>query len=285
MRSWGLLLLLLWPAVVGATPVTGRVVEEETPLAGMIVSAYGNLDPSGTPVARSTATAADGLFRLDLPAGNYGLYARSPGGDRFAFCGRNPVAVAAEPVWAGLQAVAVVPAGERRYDDEFSAAVEGRVVFEGKPLEGAYVSLYLDVADDLKGQGYRMSPPTGPDGSFAFDSLPESDYFLVARKRSEGGRVGPVLEGDYLALYPGNPLSAKSGRVTTVTLAAVRKVKESAASETFGRSGGPRLVGVVVDRAGKGVAGLHVFAYTDRVIGHQRPAALSPGTEPPACTT
>jgi hypothetical protein len=38
------------------------------------------------------------------------------------------------------------------------------------------------------------------------------------------------------------------------------------------------LRGKVTDPADKPVPGVHVFAYTDRVIGHQRPAALSPPT-------
>jgi hypothetical protein len=35
---------------------------------------------------------------------------------------------------------------------------------------------------------------------------------------------------------------------------------------------------VIVDEQGRPVAGMHLFAYTDRVIGHKRPAALSPPT-------
>ncbi|NIO40189.1 MAG: hypothetical protein GTO41_08335 [Burkholderiales bacterium] len=38
------------------------------------------------------------------------------------------------------------------------------------------------------------------------------------------------------------------------------------------------ITGTVVDKSGAGVAGVHVFAYVDRVIGHQRPAAISTPT-------
>lgn len=272
-------ILLGGPALAGAATLEGRVVLEGAPLAGMTVTAYPDLEPAGEPLARSGATAADGLFRLDLPPGSYALYARDEGGAYFAFCGRNPVTVDGDPVWAGLQAVPVAPAQTTAYDDEYSAGIAGRVLYRGAPLAGARVSLYLDTAEDLKGQGYRMSPPTAADGSFAFDGLPQSDYFLVARKRRDGSRVGPVREGDFLAVYPGNPVTARTGHCLQVTLSAVRKLRDQLASETFGRGDGPVLSGRVIDPQGRPVAGVHVFAYTDRVIGHQRPAALSPPTD------
>lgn len=272
------LMLLLAPALLPAGTTEGRVMLGDEPLSGLRVAAYATLDFSGEPVAVAEPTGADGLFRLTLPAGTYALYARDEKRGLFAFCGRNPLAVGEERVWAGLQAVPAAPAAWRPYEDAYSAAVEGKVTYGGEPLAGAYVYLYLDVAEDLKGQGYRLSQPTADDGSFAFEGLPESDYFLVARKREGAGRVGPVREGDLLAVYPGNPLRALAGKAAVVELATVRKVKESAGSETFGRAAGPPVRGVVTDADGRPVAGVHVFAYTDRVIGHQRPAALSAPT-------
>jgi hypothetical protein len=125
-----------------------------------------------------------------------------------------------------------------------------------------------------------MSAPTDADGYFAFDSLPESGYFLAARKRLDGQRVGPVREGDLYGIYPGNPLTARSGELARVTVHLAAKIKDAVEAETFGRGGGPELRGLVTDAQGRGVAGVHVFAYTDRVIGHQRPAALSTPTGP-----
>ncbi len=273
-----LLGLLLCPLPLLAGTVRGRVVQAEAPLADMRVAAYASLDFSGPPVAVAAPTGSDGLFSLELPAGSYALFARDEQRGLFAFCGRNPLAVGEEAVWAGLQAVPAAPATYRSYDDEYGAAIEGRVTFDGVPLAGAYVYLYLDAGEDLKGQGYRLSLPTGTDGFFAFDGLPESDYYLAARKREAGGRVGPVLEGDFLAVYPGNPLRATAGKTAVVELAAVRKVKEAADSETFTHAAGPVVSGVVTDKDGRPVVGVHVFAYTDRVIGHQRPAALSAPT-------
>lgn len=276
----GALLLLLAGGWAEAASLSGRVIQGENPLSGMRVSAYSSLDFSQSALAVSDPSDGEGRFQLQLPPGLYSLFARDQAGRKFAFCGRNPVAVGSEPVWAGLQAVAVEPPQRTPYDDAASAAISGRVLLDGQPLAGAYVYLYLDVADDLKGQGYRMSAPTDGDGFYSFDGLPESDYFLVARQRSGGGRVGPVREGDALAIHAGNPLHARSGEQLQANLEAVRKIQESSDSEALTRATGMAISGRVLDRQQQPLAGLHVFAYSDRVIGHRRPESLSAPTGP-----
>jgi uncharacterized GH25 family protein len=271
------LLLLVSSAIAGL--IEGRVVQGDEPVAGIKVSAYRTLDFSEPAIAVSTPTDTEGLYRLELPAGRYALFAADPERQLFAFCGRNPVGVSAEqPIWAGLQAVTIAKPVVGPYNEQYSGAIEGRVLFSGKPLSGAYVYLYLGVEDDLKGQGHRMSLPTDAEGFFSFDGLTASNYFIVVRKRLDGGRVGPVLADDYMGVYPGNPLLLRSGQSLQLEIETVRKVKAEHDSETFTGLSGPTLRGVIVDEQGRPVAGMHVFAYTDRVIGHKRPAALSPPT-------
>lgn len=273
-----LILLMTMPSLLTAAMIEGRVVSGDKPLAGVVVTAHASLDFTTEPIARSAPSDSEGLYQMELPAGTYALFGWTDDRTRFAFCGRNPVNLTEESTWVGLQSVPVATSEVDAYDDDYSAAVEGQVLHEGLPLEGAYVYLYLDVAEDLKGQGYRLSMPTGPDGYFRFDGLPESDYYLVVRHRQNGQRVGPVQEGDSFGLFPGNPLTATSGQVQQVKLHGVAKLKDASESETFGRATGPVLRGAVVDTSGQGVAGVHVFAYVDRVIGHQRPAAISTPT-------
>lgn len=271
-----LLFLLLFAQPVCAAVIEGRVVDGEAPVAGLRVAAYASLDPGGPPLAVSAPTDAQGYYRMEVTPGHAALYAFDQAQRRFAFCGRNPVhATGSEPVWAGLQTVPVHPAAEEPYPDEYAAGLEGEVLFEGKPLSGALVYLYMDVSEDLKGQGYRMALPTGEDGSFIIDGLPESSYFLVARKRESGERLGPVREGDLLGVYSGNPVKLKAGKLTRIKLSVVRKLKGSSDSETPSRPSARRLPGRIVDAGGKPLAGLHVFAYREKVIGHNRPAALS----------
>ncbi len=273
-----LILLLLVPSLLSAAMIEGRVVSGDDSLAGIVVTAHASLDFTTEPIARSAPSDSEGLYQLELPVGTYALFGWNHDRSRFAFCGRNPVNLAEGSTWVGLQSVPVATPASDVYDDDYNAAIEGQVLHEGTPLEGAYVYLYLDVAEDLKGQGYRLSMPTGADGYFRFDGLPESDYYLVARHRQNGQRVGPVQEGDSFGLFPGNPLTARAGQVQQVKLHTVAKLKDASESETFGRATGPVLGGIVVDPSGQGVAGVHVFAYVDRVIGHQRPAAISTPT-------
>jgi hypothetical protein len=275
----GIVTLLVVPTMACAVVLEGRVVSNDEPLPGVTVSAYATLDFNARPAASSAASDNDGYYRLDLPAGTYALYGWNNDQSQFAFSGRNPVTLASETVWVGMQATSVAAVQASGYEDEYSAAIEGQVFNDGVPLANAYVYLYLDVEEDLKGQGYRLSMPTAADGYFRFDGLPESDYFLVVRKRQNGQRVGPVQAGDLFGIYSGNPLTAKAGQVQQVVLHSVEKVKEATESENFGRATGPVVSGLIVDEKGQGVAGLHVFAYTDRVIGHQRPAAISAPTK------
>lgn len=270
-----LILLLAIPSILLASMFEGRVVNGEKPLAGVVVTAHSSLDSSSQEIARSTVSDNEGYYKLEIPQGTYALFGWDETRSLFAFCGRNPVTLAGKSAWAGLQSVPAVTVVTTPYDDEYSGAIEGQVINDGVPLEGAYVYLYLDVAEDLKGQGYRLSLPTGPDGFFRFDGLPESNYFLVARSRQNGQRVGPVQAGDLFGVYPGNPLTARSGEIQVIQIHTVTKLKDALQSEAFGRATGPVIKGTVVDSSGMGVAGVHVFAYVDRVIGHQRPAAIS----------
>jgi hypothetical protein len=270
------LIALLTTVAAPAATLEGRVIWREQAVAGMTVSAYAALDPS-SPALATVQSDADGSFALQLPAGSYALFGRDDERGLFAFCGRNPVSLASaeSSEWAGMQAVELSAVQREAYDDAYAAAIEGRVLRDGEPVADAYVYLYLDPSEDLKGQGYRLSQPTAADGFFSFDGLPESNYYLVARKRQNGQRVGPMREGDLLGVYPGNPLTARAGQRAQLLLPVVEKLKSAVDSETFGRADGPVLEGVVVDDQGQGVAGVHVFAYTDPVIGHRRPAALS----------
>lgn len=279
MKGLALLLLLLLISAPGrSATIEGRIVRGAVNVEGMTVTAHALIDPAA-PVLAQTTTDRDGLYRLDLPEGCYALFARQQEKGLFAFFGRNPVEVrAGQPLWAGLQAVPVAPVVIEPYDDPYSAALGGTILFDGQPLAGAIVTLYLDTADDLKGQGYRMSLPTDSAGSFFFDGLPDASYHLIARRHADGSRVGPVRDGDELALYPGNPLRLAAGKTTRVAMTAVRKLRDTAGEVPSSRDQGLQLQGTILDREGKPQAGLHLFAYRDKVVGHKRPEAVSPPT-------
>ncbi|MDH3999473.1 MAG: hypothetical protein OET90_11630, partial [Desulfuromonadales bacterium] len=92
LRIFLLLLLLGFATAAQSASVTGKVSDDNAPVAGLRVAAYPvdalNFDK---PHTISEATGEDGLFQLDLDEGQYYLLAQSE--KLFSFYGRNPVSV------------------------------------------------------------------------------------------------------------------------------------------------------------------------------------------------
>jgi hypothetical protein len=256
--------------------------------AGAAVHAYRTFADvlANAPAASSGPVGGDGSFRLDLPPGRYFLLAkqRAAGpadgplavGDAFAYHGASPLAVEAGRhlhVGFGLQRKAAEVA-YRAGEDAGTGSIEGVVEHDGAPLDGASVRIFLDDAELFRGRGYATAAPTGPDGGFRLDLLPESEFFLVARKRALPGE-GPVAEGDYFGYFADNPVRVRAGQVAAVRLGAM--LRESAAPAAAGgsRAAGTRLAGRILDPAGRVVPGVYAFAYEEKVMGHKRPAAMS----------
>ena len=269
------------PAAREAPSLSGRVTFRGAPVPGAVVALHGRYDaPGGRPLL-SVRAAGDGGFGATVPPGTYYVVAEGSfeGTPVFAFTGQNPVRLESGARWLGMKAVpveapAVGPAPPGR-----GAVVAGTVVSQGAPVEGAYVYVYASADSLFKGMGIAMSPPTGPDGGFEIENLPESTYFLVARRREAGGTTGPLEKGDLYGFYPGNPAYLKGGASTRVRIELVGKEKALSYSEVT--SGTETVLrGTVVDRGGRPQAGVYAFVYDDRVFGHQRPYGHSGRTGP-----
>jgi len=227
-------------------------------------------DPSSPPVA-STLTGDDGSYRLALPPGTYSLVARTGRagerprpGELFCYFSGSPVTVRKDEwVPVGFNLV-LVPAEERSRGDR--SALEGVVAFQGRPLEKLYLTLYRDQAGSFRGPGIATYP-VGAGGRFKV-GVPPGSYYLVARKRSKGGMVGPVETGDLFSYYPGNPVTVGEREVVRVALEAVERLSQL---EGQGERRAPRVTGRLVDGTGGAVAGVRVFAYP-------APAPTSGGT-------
>ena len=114
----------------------------------------------------------------------------------------------------------------------------GLVTLDGEPLDGVYVTLYVDTAEDLRGSTYATSPPTGKSGVFRFDYLPEVEYYVVARKRASGGAAGPLSDGDYFGFFPANPVHIKTGELARIEIPLVTKAGEIGQEDSLFRSTG-----------------------------------------------
>lgn len=255
--------------------LSGRVTFNGAPVPGAEVVLYDRFTAGGKHAYRTVRCGEDGGFAAAVAPGTYFVEAegRFEGTDVFAFTGQNPVGVARDDRWLGMKAVAREAAASSPARGR-GAALEGEVLFGGRPVEGASVSVYAAPESLFKGMGIAMGPPTGPDGAFSFDGLPESAYYLVARRRGAGGATGPLEKGDLYGYYPGNPVYARDGSVTRVRIETVEKEKPlTYADVTSGTE--TVLRGRVVDRSGAPQGGLYAFVYEDRVFGHQRPYAHS----------
>ena len=275
--------------ILPGTGFEGRVVVDGSVIPGAKVYAYRSFDEylAAKPFAVSNTTGDDGRYSLDLPLGKYYLVAKKlaaevvdgplRAGDYFSFQGSNPVTVA--PGKYTHVGFSMLPfAHEVRfdsYDADDSGALTGVVTLDGEPLDGVYVTLYVDTAEDLRGSTYATSPPTGKGGVFRFDFLPEMDYFVVARKRAKGGAAGPLNDGDYFGFFPANPVAVKTGKMTRIEIPLVTKAGEIGKEDSLFRDTGTFISGHVRDNEGKPVAGVYVFAYLEKVMAHKRPEFIS----------
>ncbi len=256
--------------------LSGRVTFRGAPVPGATVSLRDRYGPGGNGVRRTVRCADDGGFSVPIAPGTYYVAAEGSfeGTAVFAFSGQNPVNLGAGSRWLGMKAVPKETPGTVPGRAGRGASVAGVVLYNGAPVEDAYVFLYSSPASLFKGMGIAMSPPTAADGSFLVENLPESSYYLVARRRGAGGLTGPLEKGDLYGFHPANPVYLTDGAVTRVRIETVEKEKPlSYAEVTAGAE--TALKGRVVDRAGAPQAGVYAFVYEDRVFGHQRPYAHS----------
>jgi hypothetical protein len=260
------------PAGKGTPVLSGRVTYRGAPVPGARITLYERYDGPGVRPVLSVNAAEDGGFRTAAPPGGYyavaeGTFEKTP---VFAFSGQNPVRIESGARWLGMKTVPAETPAIRPGVPGRGAIVAGEVVSGDVPVENAFIYVYSDADSGFKGMGIAMSPPTGPDGRFEIEHLPESAYFLVARRRGSGGMTGPLEKGDLYGFYPGNPVYLKDAAVTRLRMELVEKEKELAYSEVT--SGTETVLrGKVVDRDGRPQAGVYAFVYDDRVFGHQRP--------------
>jgi len=256
---WLLLCLIAGPAA--AALVTGKAAVNTKGVAGIQVQAYplaaSNL--TGAPVATSATTKADGLFRLELPPGDYYFIARGEG--LFAFYGRNPVGVPT----AGLKEMNLglvpqkLPVPEQK--TLVTTGLLGQVTANGKPLAGALIYVYTDLTSQFKGMGLGMAGPTDEKGMFEVE-LPAGTYYLLARQRNSGSAMGPLQAGDYIGYYPGNPLVVKEGQLSRVAMPMleVPEKVERLADQLFGQTS---IHGRILDKKKQPVTGMRVMLYDD----------------------
>lgn len=256
--------------------ITGQVSRKGKPQAGVTVSVYPDAHATlrGPAAYVSQPTAPDGRYRVDVPAGVYFVLARHGDADEcLAFPGGNPMTVL-----TGQEARAqlVLVEGQAPAARRLLPAAPGATGIRGVTLDGtaglpdAWVMAYADTAQGFRGPGIAQGV-SDRRGRFLLE-LPPGTYFLLARKRLHGGRTGPLVDGDHLGYFHGNPVTVTEGQVVDVALPTYRlpkRPRDHLPAQTV-------ITGTLVDASGRPVRGAFVLALTG--WDGSPPVAASPGT-------
>lgn len=241
------------------------------------------------PFAVCGPTREDGFFSMDLLPGKYYVIGRKKAddtksdrlniGDYFSYYGGNPVIIKEKNyTFVGLSSMKIDSTNISMDVGEKGDAniLEGHVIYQGLPLDGAFVYAYIDSSTEFKGPGFAMAGPTGQDGYFKFTDLPENNYYIVARKRSSGEKAGPVERGDYFGYYLNNPVKSKNNILININIDTAMKSGEiGELDEGKNKSSDMYIKGMITDEKRNVMEGIYVFAYMERVIGHKKPTYIS----------
>lgn len=266
--------------------LTGTILFNDKPLAGAQVEVYLKAEKDRSTLPFSEAgTDGDGHFQVSLPVGHYYLIAKkreqSGGHPRMlmAECPANPLEVT-----GGMRELPAFSVREMGRDGALvpdpGTAVRGRVTAAGKGVPRAYVYVYTEDSAGLMGPSYGEAVATEKDGSFHID-LPAGRYYLAARKRADGSRLGEPHPGDLNGSYPANPVTVPRGQVVDLdsfplTSVDAEQFRQRQAAGKFVATA-TSLSGRAVDQDGRPLKGIYVFAYLDsRMIG--KPTYISDPT-------
>ncbi len=287
------LFILCWLLLVsacspsGETGLEGVVLFAERPLAGASVEVYLRHEKDRSTLPFTTAATDDaGHYHLNLPPGRYYLIGKkkdeTPDGRSRMLLGECP----ANPleVTNGIGRAPTFSLREMGRDGELSGAPDtgarGRLTIDGQPLSRGFVYVYTENAAGLMGPSYGTAVQSDADGSFTVN-LPPGRYFLAARQRADGSRVGEVIGGDLNGTYPENPIEVNQGQILPLgdfplqQVDAERHEKRQASGRFVATD--TVLSGQVFDQDQRPVAGILVFAYLDsRMVG--KPTYLSAPT-------
>jgi hypothetical protein len=259
----------------GVHTVSGTTRFKRQALPGGTVTASKET-PDGIKV---TATiGSDGSFAMDVGKGVYYLTGRSrdpeTGEDLWSFWGGNPLNVFGDiPVTLVLPFTAFSPPPEMIED----AGIRGAAIFDGAPIEGVQVSVYLDPVEGFHGPPYSVSRPSDAQGLYNVPVGPGT-YYLVARKRLSGDSyLGPLKKGDLIGYYPHNPVTVRGGGGISADIALV-EVNRPRGQGSLSPGESIVMTGTITDERGLPVRGVRACLYREpEMLG--RPDFVSSPTD------
>ncbi len=287
-RTAALLLICLAGGLVGCRGggadrrVEGRVLREGRGVPSVKVEVYlraGRFRDS-TPFAVGY-TDEEGRYELRLPKGRYylsgrgemegrRLYGEFPGNplDLSGTGDRRGADIPLEEALAGME-----------YRGPADSGVEGTVSRDGRPAAGAFIYVYQDARQGLKGPGYLAAEPVGPDGSYRVRLHP-GRYWITARGKAGSEKTGFVSGGDLTAEHPLNPVGVGPGGFSPLGDLPLHPADPAklarAAEERLRPVAATGLAGRVLGKDGQPAPGLYVLVYRHpQMIGRPLAVAVS----------
>jgi hypothetical protein len=277
MRKFLILFFCLLPAFAFADNINieGRVLTGEGPLQGAVVyiyKSYADITKS-TPFFTSEPTDEQGLYKFQIPAGEYYFISRGQKDNRkyFSYHGNNPIRIENEKVWLTFMANEV----KDPVYSEGTTSLKGIVTYKGMPAKGSYVTLYAPDTKKFKGLGSRPES-VRIDGTFDI-TVPAGKYTVIAKKKEDGRRMRPLEKGDLFCYYPYNPVDVQTDKVVQIEVPCYPKGERDSFTETpqiksndyitvehLDTGSQPGINGTVRDLEGNPVSGLYVLAYRSK---------------------
>ncbi len=272
MRYLKFILLFLWLTKnVYCYEVKGRVMLGDRPVSGAKVLIY---QENYKDVIKETQTDKDGYYHLELDEGIYNFVSEFEENGKIyrGFSGKNPFLVN-ESYYVGIKLLPLYKYIVHNNKTK-SAIIDGTVLFNGKPLEGATAFLYLSMKD-IKGMPYLYSQPTDKKGRFILKNILPGEYFVVVRKKLNGSLFGPLEDGDYIGFFQYNPFNFEINKTYKIIIPTFKKVQDEMPLQLKAKY---KIRGVAVDERGQPVSGVYAFAYKNKELGHERPVSISKKT-------
>ncbi len=279
------ILVVLGACSLEETGVEGQLFFDQQAVGQSRVEFYlkSGDERSSAPFSVAT-TDVNGHFKAPLPAGDYFLVGKKKeqgaGVNRMLMAEypQNPLKV--KRGYTSIEPLILKEVGfEGAINSDGETRASGQLLLDGKSLADAFVYVYTR-GDALTGPSYGQVVRADKQGRFVLE-LAAGEYWLAARKRNDGSRVGDPESGDLNGEYPGNPLVLKGGENLRLDQWALKPVSSDSRQRRLTDGKFARtttwLSGRVVDEDHSPVAGIYLFAYRDsRMIG--KPNFISPPT-------
>ncbi|MBI5417852.1 hypothetical protein HZA55_07900 [Candidatus Poribacteria bacterium] len=259
--------------------ITGTIVYQGTPVNWAYAYVYPtqNTDFRQQYTEASEPTGTDAKFTIYVKPGKYYLAARKRWnyakvgplrtGDFSADYFNNPVTVKENSI-INIGEIELNEIREEADNIPEGCGIKGKVFLDEIKKSDIYIYIYTNMDTDLRGPSYYIVKKISEDGTFKINLLP-GKYYLVARKRKTGSKLGPLEEEDYNFVYLLNPVNVIKNEYFNIAELRLKKIdpkklnaikKGTLPNQKKLTSG---IKGTITNKKGTPVENVYTFVYKD----------------------